>query len=168
MEKYLDFVTIDFWEIIFTWVNLLILFLLMKKILFKPIKNILEQRENEVNSMYSDAENAKNSAESMEKEYTRKLADAKNEANEIVKNATRTAELRSEEIIRTAQEQATNIKEKANKDIERDKINAINEAKKDISEIAVSIAEKVIEKDINEKDYDRLIENFINEMGDSE
>ena len=168
MEKYLDFVTIDFWEIIFTWANLLILFLLMKKILFKPIKNILEQRENEVNSMYADADEAKKNAESMEKEYTEKLSVAKNEANDIVKNAVKTAELRSEEIIRDARNQATNIINKAHKDIETDKQNAINEVKRDISEIAVSIAEKVIEKDINEKDYNRLIENFINEMGDSE
>lgn len=168
MEKYLDFVTIDFWEIIFTWANLLILFLLMKKILFKPIKNILEQRENEVNSMYADADEAKKNAESMEKEYTEKLSVAKNEANDIVKNAVKTAELRSEEIIKDARNQATNIINKAHKDIETDKQNAINEVKRDISEIAVSIAEKVIEKDINEKDYNRLIENFINEMGDSE
>ena len=168
MEKYLDFVTIDFWEIIFTWANLLILFLLMKKILFKPIKNILEQRENEVNSMYADADEAKKNAESMEKEYTEKLSVAKNEANDIVKNAVKTAELRSEEIIKDARNQATNINNKAHKDIETDKQNAINEVKRDISEIAVSIAEKVIEKDINEKDYNRLIENFINEMGDSE
>ena len=55
---------------------------------------------------------------------------------------------------------------KAQKEIEREKLSAVNEIKSDIASIAVSVAEKVIEKDINESDYERLVEEFINGSGE--
>ena len=68
----MEFVSIDTWTLIFTWVNLLILFLIMKKLLFKPVMNMLHQREQEVGAMYEKAESAQKNAEDMEKEYTKK------------------------------------------------------------------------------------------------
>ena len=68
MEKYLAFVTIDVWTLIFTWANLLILFLLMKKFFFKPIKNILKQREDEINSLYEKANSSSTEAEKLKEQ----------------------------------------------------------------------------------------------------
>ena len=158
----MEFVSIDTWTLIFTWVNLFILFLILKKILFKPVLNILEQRDKEVSEMYEKAETAQKSAESMESEYTQKLAEAKDEASRIVSEATKTATLRGEEILSDAQTKASAMITKAEKEIEREKASAVDEVKSDITSIAVSIAEKVIEKDLNEKDYERLVEEFLN------
>ena len=159
MQKFQEFVSIAPWTIIFTWANLLLLLFILKKLLFKPVKNILAQRENEVGEMYKKAEE-------MESEYTVKLSLAKEEASKIMKEATREASLKGEAIISEAQKKAQATVEKAEKQIEQEKKAAVSEIKSDIASIAVSVAQKVIEKDINESDYERLVEDFIDGRGE--
>ena len=162
----MDFVSIDTWTIIFTWINLIILVLIMKKLLFKPVTKMLAEREEEVSAMYKKAEAAQQNSENLEKDYTQKLSAAKEEAARIMKEATREATLKGEEIVSDAQSKAAALLSKAQKEIEREKLSAVNEIKSDIASIAVSVAEKVIEKDINESDYERLVEEFINGSGE--
>ena len=166
MEKFQQFVSIAPWTMIFTWINLIILVFVMKKFLFKPVMNMFAQREKEVSEMYEKAESAQQNAQSLEKEYTEKLSFAKEEASRIMKDATHEATLRGEEIISDAQNKAASTIAKAQKEIEREKLSAINDIKRDITSIAVSVAEKVIEKDINESDYERLVEEFIEGSGE--
>ncbi len=166
MEKFQEFVAIAPWTMIFTWVNLIILVLIMKKLLFKPVLNMLAARDKEVNEMYSKAETAQSSAETLEKEYSEKLSLAKEEAAKIMKDAKHDATLRGEEIVGEAKKEASAILEKAQKEIEREKEAAINEIKGDIANIAVDIAQKVIEKDLHEKDHERLVEEFIDGWGE--
>ena len=120
----MDFVSIDLWTLIFTWVNLFILFLIMKKLLFKPVMKMLAERENEVSSMYEKAESAQQNAENLESEYTQKLSEAKEEAARIMKNATDAANKKGEQIVFEAQEKASASIIKAQKEIEREKLNA--------------------------------------------
>ncbi|MBO7149096.1 MAG: F0F1 ATP synthase subunit B [Clostridia bacterium] len=164
--RFLDFVTIDVWTLIFTWGNLLILFLLMKKFLFKPVRKMMLDRENEVKEMYSDAEKSKNDADALKADYESRLSSAKQEAEEIVKNATRSATLKSEEIIADAQKNAAGIIARADKQIEAEKRNAENELKNEMSDLALSIASKVIEKEIDEDKHKELIDSFIEKMGE--
>lgn len=166
MEKFLNFVTIDVWTLIFTWGNLLILFLLMKKFLFGPVRKMMLDRENEVKALYADAESAKTSAEELKKSYEDSLKDAKEEAQEIIKNATKSAALKSEEIISEAHETASGIIERADKQIEAEKRNAENELKDEVSALAVSIASKIIEKELDEEKHKELINSFIDKMGE--
>lgn len=163
MEKYLDFVSIppDIWSLIFTWCNLLILFLLVKKFLFKPVQNILAQREQEVGEMYEKAETAQKNAEAMEAEYTEKLQDAKNEAGRIMQDATKNAQLRGEEIVREAEEKAAAAMVKAEARIEQERKNALAQIQGQVAEMAVSIAEKVIEKELDPKEHERLVAGVI-------
>ena len=162
----MDFVSIDLWTLIFTWVNLFILFLIMKKLLFKPVMSMLAEREKEVSSMYEKAESAQQNAEKLENEYATKLSEAKEEALRIMKDATDAANKKGEQIVSEAQQKASASIAKAQREIEREKLSAVSEIKKDIASIAVSVAEKVIEKDINEKDYERLVEEFIESSGE--
>ena len=166
MQKFQEFVSIAPWTIIFTWANLLLLLFILKKLLFKPVTNILSQRENEVGEMYKKAEEAQKNAEDMESEYRGKLSAAKEEASKIVKEATREATLKGEAIVSEAQKKAQAAMEKAEKQIEQEKKAAVSEIKSDIASIAISVAEKVIEKDINESDYERLVEEFIDGRGE--
>ena len=167
MDEFLSFVTIDVWTMIMTWGNLLILFLLMKKFLFGPVKKILDERQAIIEKDLSDANLAKEDAEKLKEEYSLKLSDAKNEADEIIRNATKNAQLRGEEIVRDASKQASDILKKADAQIESNKKAALNELKDEVSGLATSIAAKIIEKDINEKDHEKLIEKFIDEIGDA-
>lgn len=166
MQKFQEFVAVAPWTMIFTWANLFILVLLMKKFLFKPVLNMLEARDKEVNEMYSKAEVAQKNAEMLESEYNEKLSSAKEEAAKIMKDAKHDATLRGEEIVGEAKKEASAIIEKAQKEIEREKESAISEIKGDIANIAVDIAQKVIEKDLNEKDHEKLVEEFIDGWGE--
>lgn len=163
----LSFVTIDFWTMIFTWCNLLIMFLFLRKLLFHPVKNMIDKREQEIADIYKSAHDAKQQAEAMRADYEKRMSDTKEEANEILKLATLKAQTRATEIVEEAQAKATSVLQKADAEIEREKKNAINSLKNEVSGIAVSIASKVIEKDINEKDHEALIEKFIDTVGDA-
>ena len=166
MEKYLAFVTIDVWTLIFTWANLLILFLLMKKFFFKPIKNILKQREDEINSLYEKANSSSTEAEKLKEEYENRLKDAKKEASEIVGSAVKNAEARGNAIVDDAKKEARGILDKAEREIEQEKTAAVNEIKGDILNLAVNIAQKVIEKDLKKEDHEKMIDDIISKMGE--
>lgn len=163
----MSFVSIDLWTIIMQWGNLFILLFLVKKFLFKPVMSILEEREKEIGDIYEEAENARTNAETLKQEYTEKLNKARDEAEEIVKNAVMNAKLSSDEIVSEAQERATSIIERANEKILLERKATVNEVKNNISDIALSIAEKVIVRDIKREDHDEMIDKFIEELGDA-
>ncbi len=167
MDEFLAFVTIDVWTMLFTWGNLLILLFLMKKFLFKPVNNILQKRQDEVDEMYSQASKNSEDAKKMREEYTKKLIDSKNEAEEIIKTATRKAVLKEEEIISEAHEESSKIIERAKVQIENERSSAFSELRSDVSELSVMIASKVLEKDIKESDHKEIIDKFIEDMGEA-
>ena len=98
-NTYLDLVSFVPWTLIFTWCNLLILFLIMKKFLFGPVNNMLEQRKKEIDTIYESANEANEKAVTLEKEYSEKMAQAREEAGEIIRQATLTAQKREKEIL---------------------------------------------------------------------
>ena len=167
MGETLEFISFVPWTLVMQWGNLLILFLLMRKFLFKPVKTILDKREAEINEAYDEAGKAKSEAENMREEYNARMASAREEAGEIVKNATAVAQTRETEIIADAQAKATFMLQKADADIAQEKKKAVNEIKDDISDMAVDIASKIIEREIDPKDHEKLIEEFIDTMGDA-
>lgn len=164
MDKFLDFVSIPphIWSMVAVWINTLILFLLVKKFLFKPIQNILAQRDAEIKEMYDSADKAETSAKAMEAEYEQKLADAKNEAGRIMQRATKAASEKGEEIVAEAQSKASDIISKAQVSIEQERKAAVSEIQGQVADMAVLIAQKVIEKEIDPKTHKRLVEEFIN------
>ncbi len=166
MSSYLEFFTIDKWTMIFTWVNMFILLTLVKKLLFKPIMKIIDQREAEVKKMYDSAEEASTKAASLEREYTEKMAQARDEAGDIIKQATLTAQKREQEIIASAQEQAGIITKRAEAEIAQERKKAYQDIKDEISDISVAIASKMVQKEINAADHEALIAQFIENVGD--
>ena len=143
----LALVSINTGTIVFTLINTLIIFLIFKIFLFKPVGKILDKRKEMAASAIKDAEAAKAAAEAAEKEYNESLANAKAEAAEIVKQATIRAQKREEEIVNEANQKAADIRAKAEENIERDKQRALNEVKDQISELVVMAAGKVVEKE---------------------
>lgn len=155
------------WEFIAQIANLLIQAALFKKFLFKPVQNIIAKRRAEVNSVYGEAERAHAEAEEEKKKYELLLTDARTEAGRIVKTAAADAESRTGELLRAAQAEAAALKEKAYTEIDREKKKAVNEIKDNISDMVVTLAEKVVEKEINADDQKELITKFMEEMGES-
>ena len=89
----LDVISVNIWDIVSSLLNLVILFLLVKKFLYKPVKNILAKREEEINAHYSAAEDAERQADESRLEWEKKLSGAKGEADEIIASAAEKARL---------------------------------------------------------------------------
>ena len=165
LGKFEDFVGVNLWTMLFAWLNLLILYIILKKIAFVPLKNMIDSRQKEVDDMYSDAESSRAEAESLRADYEDKLANAKEESEEIVKSAIRRAQLREEEILRDADKKAERVIERAEEQIELEKKRMVNEVKDEVSKMAIDIATAVIERDVSEDEHKELIDSFIDKMG---
>ena len=162
---YEAFVSMGWWPILVTMCNTLITFVIIKKLLYKPVRKMLAAREEEVKSMYSTAEQAQTEAEQLRSEYTERLSKAKEEAAEIVGSATRRANARSEEILKESSQQAAAMMKKAESSIEQERKKAMNELKDEVASLSVMIASKVVERDVKEADHERFIEEFIDKVG---
>lgn len=168
MDQYLSFVTLDTWTMIFTWVNLFVLFLIVKKLFFKPIQKMLSEREREIKSSYDKADKAEKEAENLKVSYEEKISHAQTEAQRIVSEAVENASERSDSIVKEAEKEASGIMERAQKSIEAQKEAAFEELKGDVSSMAVDIAKKIIERDISEKDHEELINKALEGLGGSD
>ena len=155
------------WTALFTLANTVALFLVLKKFLFKPVLKIIEERQQEIDGMYKDAGEAKEQAQAMQAEYQEKLSAAQETSERLVKEAVARGQHREEEIIRQANQEASAILDKASADIALEKKKAINDAKDEISDIALAIAGKVVGRELNGADQSELIDHFINELGDN-
>ncbi len=170
MEVFLNefeaFVGVNFWTMLFAWCNLLILYLFLKKLLFKPLKNMIDARQKEVDDMYDEAEKNKSDAADLKAAYEEKIKCAQEESEDILKKAVRKAQLREEEILKEADEKAARTLKRAEEQVEQEKKRAINEAKNEVSDLALGIAAAVIERDIDKKEHAAMIDAFIRDMGD--
>ena len=166
MVQSLDIISVNIWQILISLINLLILFLMLKKFLFKPVQNMMAARQAQVDQVYEDADKRLQSATQMKQEYEERLTNARDEADALVKNATATAQKRGDQLLSEAQQQASRLKQKAEEEIEQQKKRMLNEVRQDISELAVDIASKVIEREIKQGDYDAFVDEFIRNVGD--
>ncbi len=160
-----EFIGINPFTMIFAWINLLILYLFLKKLLFTPVKNMIDSRQKEIDDMYSDAENSKTAAEEMKAEYEEKLETANEESEEILKKAVRRAQLREEEILKEANDKAQRVLDRAEEQIELEKKQAINDVKNQVSDLAIDIASAVIERDVDKSEHEAMIDEFIDNIG---
>lgn len=154
------------WTFVAQICNLFIQMYLIKRFLFKPVHEILEKRRATADAEIIQAEETKAKAEAIRAEYERNMQDARQKANEILDSARNTAAIQSEKILKEAQDQTFAMKNKAEKEIAQEKKKAVNEVKGEIGDMAVEIAAKVIEREINEKDHEKLIDEFISNVGE--
>ena len=162
-----DLVTIVPWTFIAQICNLFIQLYLIKRFLLKPINAVLEKRKEMATAEIKEAEKAKEEARAIKEEYEQNMAVAKEKANTLLANAQKSASLQSEEMIQEANKQAAAIKAKAESDIAQEKKKAVNELKGEIGGMAMEIAGKVIEREISEKDHEKLIDEFISNVGEA-
>ena len=161
-----SFLGVNPWTALFILLNTLTIFFVARKFLFNPVMKIITERQQEIDDLYSGANTARDEAEALRAEYTAKLSDAKAASEQIVKEAVARGQAREEDIIRKANEDAAAIMEKASADIAQEKKKAINDAKNEISGLAMAIAGKVVERELSGADQEKLIDRFIDELGD--
>lgn len=154
------------WTALFTLANTVALFLVMKKYLFGPVMKMIEERQQEIDDMYTAAGTAKAEAAALQSEYVQKLSAAQATSERLVKEAVARGQSREEEIIRQANQEASAILDKAAADIALEKKKAINDAKDEISDMAMAIAGKVVGRELTSADQSALVDSFIDELGE--
>lgn len=160
----LEVISINFGQILISLLNLLLLFLILKRFLYAPVKSVVKDRQEMLKRQFDEAENAVSKAKINEEYWNGKIKNAQQEANSIIKNAMDNANQNSKEIISDAKKKARDIVTQAeiNAKIERKK--AENSIKKEIADASTILAEKIISREINEYEQKNLIDNFIKEM----
>ena len=162
----LDIISINLWQILISLANLLIIFLIFKKFLFKPVQNVFAARQAQVDKLYGEAEDDRNAAMGMKQEYESRLATAREEADGIVKNAVQTAQRKGDAILTEASTQASRMKQKAEEEISMERKQMLMDVRSEISDIAVSIASKVVEREVQKQDHENFVDEFIRNVGE--
>ncbi len=162
----LEIISINVWQILISFANLLIIFLILKKFLFAPVQAVFAKREAQVKTLYDEAEASRSSANAMRQEYEQKMATAREEADGIVRTAVQSARREGDQIVAEASGKASHLLKKADADIAQAKRQMLQEVRGEISDLAVSIAEKVVEREINARDHQQFVDDFIKNVGD--
>ncbi len=160
----LDFISLVPWTFVVMIANLYILYRLVRRFLFKPVQAMLDKRQQEIDAVYAGANKVCEEAENSKKLYEQKLNYAETEAKELINSASVAVRKKESEIIEGAKTQARNIIAKAETDVEQIQRKAAAEIKDDIAHMAVDIARKITEKEINEKEHEKLIENCMERL----
>lgn len=163
----LDVISINLWQILISLCNLLILFLILKKFLYKPIRRVMQERQFALQRQYSDADEAKRIAEANQKAWEEKLQDAKGQADDILKKASEHASLRSEQIMSDAKRKADGIISEAKEQAVIEHKKAQTEIQKEIVDISAALTEKMLAREINVEDHHAIINTVISEIGEA-
>ena len=161
-----DFLGVNPWTALFILLNTLTIYFVARKFLFNPVMKIIAERQQEIDDMYADAGAARQQAAALQEEYRQKLSAAQATSERLVKEAVSRGQAREEEIIRKANQEAAVIMQKASADIAQEKKKVLNDAKNEISGLAMAIAGKVVERELNGTDQADLIDRFIDGLGD--
>lgn len=162
----LDVISVNLWQILISLANLLVMFLILKHFLFKPVMKMMAARQAQVDKIYDDANEDRSAAADMKQEYEQRLATAREEADGLVRNAVTTAQRRGDAIVAEANSQASHIKQKAGEEIALEKKQMLMNVRSEISDMAVSIASKVVEREIQKEDHENFMDEFIRNVGE--
>ena len=164
----LDVISVNLWQILISLANLTIIFLIVKKFLFKPVKNILAKRQAELDEQYSKAYSANENAQSNMQAWEEKMKSADDEADDIIKKATDVARRRGDKIVEEAKDKADGIIRQAETEAELERKKAEDDIKREIVDVSTSLAQQMIGRELNQQDHRRLIDAFIEGIGDSD
>ncbi len=157
----LDIISVNVWQILISLCNLLIMFLILKKFLFKPVKKMLAERQAAIDEQYDAAAQDKERAAADRAEWEQKMTDAKQQADDMVKTATAAAERRGDQIVAAAEEKAERIVRQAQAQAELERQQAQAAVKQEIVDVSALLAEKMLQREIKAADHRTLIDSFI-------
>lgn len=164
----LGVISVNLWSILISLANLVILFLIIKKFLFKPVMRVIAERQAAIDGQYAAAAEAEKCALENKAAWDEKIKEAGNEADNIIKSATEAAARRSDEILADAKDRADGMVKQAKNEAELEKKKAKEEIKSEIVDISSALTEKLLEREINADDHRSLISSFIDKIGDGD
>lgn len=164
----LDVISINLWQILISLCNLVILFFILKKFLYKPVKNVVKEREDDLKNKYSQAENCIAQAEETKKEWEEKMQSADECSKMITEEAKKRAENMENTILTQARFEAEMIKNRAVEEAEAERRKAEVDIKEEISEVSALMAEKILSREITLNDQRSIIDDVISKIGDND
>ena len=160
----LSVISVNFWQIVISLVNLLILTWIIKRFLYKPVKKMMDARRATIDECYAQAQAARDQAEESRLNYESAMAAAQQTSDQIIADANRTAEFRSNEILAEARERASEIRRQAEVDAVLERKKAEAEMKHEIANVSAQLTGKLLQREINEEDHRGLIDSFLNDL----
>ena len=162
----LEIISIQFWLMLISLANLAIIFLIVKRFLFKPVKAVIAKRKAAIEAEYREAEEARTSAAQSRDAYAQKLAGAQAEADGMIQAATLTANRRGDRIVEDARERADGIIHQAQVEAELEKKKAQETIRQEIADVSATLTEKLLGREMSGGDHRQLIGAFLDEMGE--
>ena len=156
------------WNIVWTIVNILVLFLLLKHFLFKPITEMMQSRTAEIENNLKDAEDQKQKASELTAQYEEKLQGAHAEAAQIVSEARQRGQREYDAILKTAGQDAQKEQERARADMEREREEMLRGVQENVTELVLLTASKLSQKELDEESDRKLVDSFLSEAGGDE
>lgn len=166
MLQNLDVISVNLWQILVSLCNLLIIFLILKHFLYRPVKRILAQRQAELDGQYAAAQEAQDRADADRRAWNEKMQTADAEAAQILKKATERADRRSEQIVSDARGRANSIIREAEMQATLEQRKAQSEIKQEIVDISALLTEKMLQREINTEDHRAIIDSVLLDIGE--
>ena len=163
----LEILSINIWTILISLANLLIIFLILKKFLWKPVQKVMKQRQEMVDKQFADAAEAEAKANEDKAQWAEKLATADDEAAARIAAADETARLHGERVVAEAKEKAQGIIRQAEAEAELERQKATASIRDEIADVSAELAQKMLESEINADDHRAMIASFLDEVGDA-
>ena len=164
----LDIISVNLWNILIALANLALVFWIVKKFLFGPVKRLMSERQADIDHQYAAAAEAQRVADESRDAWESKLKGADDEAARIIKDAADTAKYRAEQIVKDADEAARGIVRRAEAEAELERKRSVDGMRREIVDVGTAIAEKMLSREINEQDHSALIDDFIDKIGESD
>ena len=156
----------EFWSILEAALNVLILFVILRIFLFKPVNKIMNERTRSVQDDIDSAKKAREDAEELKEQYENTISEAKEEAKNIIMKAHEDAESERAAIIKKSHEEAEQIVAEADKTIENERKRIIRQAQAEIADLAIEAASKIVGANVDDEKNRRLVDEFLsNEEG---
>ena len=163
----LDVISVNIWQILISLANLLLIFLILKKFLWKPVKKVMQQRQDMVDKQFADAAEAQEKAEADKAAWAAKLATADDEAKARIDAADETARRHGERVVAEAKDKAQGILRQAEAEAELERQKATASIRDEIADVSAELAQKMLEREINADDHRAMIASFLDEVGDA-
>lgn len=157
--------SLNLYTCVFAFLNFLILFFVLKKVLFKPVMNYMEQRSDEIANTIKDSEEAKASAEQLKADYEAQLKNAKADGQKIIDEMTERANNYYDSTVAKAEAESRDIIARAKEDSEREHQKILQESKAEIAGLALAAASKVIGANMDNESNRKIIDKFLEETG---
>ena len=162
----LQIVSFNLWQVLISLANLTLLYLGLKKFLYKPVKAVLENRKAAIAKYYAEAEESRNSANAARDEYAAKLATAHGKADEIIHDATVIANRRGDKIVAEAREKAEEIVRQGELEANMEKKKAMASIRRDITDVSAAMTEQLLKREMKEGDHRNMIDEFLKGVGE--